>query len=378
MTLGPVFSDLDHITPANDASIEIGFRRPSPFLLEGLEVLVRKPGPSMIGTGPFMVAPDSSTLMRSNDSYYLGKPRITEIRIATYPTIRAAWAEMLRNNLDMLYEVGTDALDSLEVSNNVSVFTFTRRYQYLVALNSDAPTLRSPEVRRALGMAIDRQKLIQNALNGHGVVSSGPLWPRYWALDSASPSIGFNPQRAVEILAREGPGTAQSKRTLRFTCLVPPDAVNERIALELKRQFAAIGVDMLVQEAPQEEILQLEKSRKYEAVLIDGISGPSLLRPYQLWHSSGAVNPGGLGNATIDAAFDRVRRAENEPTYRKSVGQLQQAFIDDPPAIFLAWSVRARAVSKRFAVPAAEPGREILSTLRLWQPAVDEKRANRN
>ena len=38
--------------------------------------------------------------------------------------------------------------------------------------------------------------------------------------------------------------------------------------------------------------------------------------------------------------------------------------MDDPPAIFLAWSERARAVSNRFVVPPPEAGRDVLSTLR--------------
>ena len=51
------------------------------------------------------------------------------------------------------------------------------------------------------------------------------------------------------------------------------------------------------------------------------------------------------------------------PTYRAGVAAFQRAIVDDPPAIFLAWSERARAVSTRFDVP-VEPGRDILSTLR--------------
>ena len=33
---------------------------------------------------------------------------------------------------------------------------------------------------------------------------------------------------------------------LHFTCLVAPDTVNERLALVLKRQLEAVGVDMSV------------------------------------------------------------------------------------------------------------------------------------
>jgi len=80
----------------------------------------------------------------------------------------------------------------------------------------------------------------------------------------------------------------------------------------------------------------------------------------------------------VDAAFDRVSHAENEATYREAVSGLQHAFLDDPPAIFLAWSERVRAISKRFVVPSPEPGRDVMSTVRLWTPRNDERVANRN
>jgi len=79
----------------------------------------------------------------------------------------------------------------------------------------------------------------------------------------------------------------------------------------------------------------------------------------------------------IDTAFDRVRHAPDEERYRDSIRDLQQAFFDDPPAIFLAWSVRARAINKRFLVP-AEEGRDVLSTIRLWTPTGAARQASRN
>jgi hypothetical protein len=51
--------------------------------------------------------------------------------------------------------------------------------------------------------------------------------------------------------------------------------------------------------------------------------------------------------------------------------------VNDPPAIFLAWRDRARAVSSRFHV-VAEPGADVLFTLREWRPAVDARVASRN
>jgi ABC-type oligopeptide transport system substrate-binding subunit len=155
--------------------------------------------------------------------------------------------------------------------------------------------------------------------------------------------------------------------------------VDERIALEVKRQLAAAGIEMTVESVSQAEIHKRLIAGTYEAALLELVSGPTLLRPYIVWLSSSPFNPGHLGNATIDVALERAHNAATETDFRSAVVAVQQAFHDDPPAIFLAWSQRARAVSNSFVVPAPEPGRDILSTLRMWKPAKPvDGRTNRN
>jgi hypothetical protein len=51
--------------------------------------------------------------------------------------------------------------------------------------------------------------------------------------------------------------------------------------------------------------------------------------------------------------------------------------VNNPPAIFLAWRERARAVSSRFHV-VADPGADVLLTMREWQPAADARAARGN
>jgi len=237
---------------------------------------------------------------------------------------------------------------------------------------------KSKEIRRALNVAVDRDLIVRDALNGHGVSSSGPVWPRNYGFRADLPKFTTDIQSAASTFARSKGKDQSNQGSFHFTCLVPPDAVNERLALVLKQQLEAVGVDMSVEEAPMDRVFEAMKSGRFEATLIEGISGPTLLRPYQLWHSNGAFNPGGLGNVTVDAAFDRVRHAASDAEYTQAVAGLQQAFMDDPPGVFLAWSVRARAVSKRFSVPAPEPGRDIVATLPLWRLVTEAPRASRN
>jgi peptide/nickel transport system substrate-binding protein len=370
-TMGPAFSDVDGVSASGEHQIVIRLRRPSPFLLEALEVPVPKPGASLVGTGPFKVDnPQSPTEMRANDDYYLGKPTIGRIVVTNYPSVRAAWAEMLRGQLDMLYEVGGDALDSLEASSKISTFTFVRRYQYAVIMNNQSPIFRSKAFRQAVNFAIDREVIVRDGLNGHGVASTSPVWPYHYAFKPALARSGYDMKRAGQLLSDPTTPAVRS-----FTCLIRPDATIERIALIVKRQLQQVGIEMSIEQVASDQMIAAIKSGRYEAVLNEMISGPTLLRAYQLWHSNGFWN---YQSASIDAALDEIRYATSNDAYAAGVGRLQQAAIDDPPAAFLAWNERARAVSKNFVTVAVEEGRDIMLTLRQWKLAAGAVQASRN
>jgi len=372
--MGPPYSDVEYIKAASGSRIEIGLKRASPFLQEALDLQIRKPEDQPIGTGPFQTAEqDSLNELRANDDYYLGRPTIDRIVVTNYPSVRAAWAELLRDQIDMLYEVSADALESLTGATTVSVFSFTRPYQYVIVFNQKYPALQSLKIRRALNLAIDRDALVRDGLDGRGVPSSGPIWPQHWALTADLPGFKFAPGEAA--LEFSGVKSGRGSVALRFRCLVSPNY--ERLGLLVKRQLEMVGVEMEIEEATPDRVLQALSDGSFDAVFLDMVSGPSLFRTYQWWHSSGSFNPGSLGGGSIDVALDQIRYANSDDEYRRAVAGFQRAIVDNPPGIFLAWSERARAVSRRFEVP-VEPGRDILTTLRLWRPTTDLQYVGRN
>jgi peptide/nickel transport system substrate-binding protein len=367
-SMGQIASDIDRITAVDRASIEISFKRPSSFLLEALEGSIYR---GQFGTGPFV--PSGATELKANPGYYLGRPGIEHITLTAYPNVRAAWADLLRDRLDMLYEVGSDALQSLEGSKSVKTFTFVRHYQYVIAFNSRSPKLKSASARRALNEAVDRATVIREGLNGQGIASSGLIWPQHWAYNRDIPTFQYDPRRAAAELA-----SSRTANGLTFTCFVRPEATDERLALAVHQQLQAVGVAMNIEQASQERILQALKRREYDAVLFAPYSGPTIFHTYETWHSQGAINVTRIGNENLDRALDGVRSAGTDAEYKAAVSALQQQVQDDPPAIFLAWDQTTRAVSNRFVVATPEPGRDILSTLRLWKPSTDERHASRN
>jgi peptide/nickel transport system substrate-binding protein len=368
--MGPAFEDISDIAAASPLVIRITLRRPSPFVLEALETPVQEAGKSGIWTGPYIVTNSSTTSpeLRANADYYLGAPAIGRVTITPFPSVRTAWAELLRGNLDMLHEVNLDALDSLEAASDVAVYSYVRHYQYMIVFSPQARNLQSTEVRRELNAVIDRDAVVRDALNGHGVASTGPVPPRHWALQKNAPKFELRHDLAKQLAARH----------LRFTCLVPADSVYERVALAIKQQLAAASVDMTVQPVTQEQVVAMN-TNSFEAVLGDIVSGPTLFRLYRHWYSRIAPAPKPIASQAVDDALDRIRHAASDEQYRSGVSAFQQAMLDDPPAIFIAWGERARAVSKRFAVTAPDKQRDILNTLRLWRPnTTQQTTASRN
>jgi peptide/nickel transport system substrate-binding protein len=364
--LGPAIKDVAGIRAVSETQLEFTLKERSAFLIEGMEVPVERPGPSPIGTGAFFVTEAqgdrNQVEIRANEHYYGGKPFIDRIVIKPYGSVRSAWADMLRGDVDMLYEVGIDELDSLQPSSATKVFTFQRPYAYVAILNVQKPYLRDPGFRRQLNAAIDRETLIRTVLKGHGIPAVGPVSPNHWAYSTELPSFHYEPRPV--------------KTGRRFTCLFA-DASLERLALELQRQLRAVGIDLDLERTTLDKFLQRTQAGDFDAALADVLSGPNILRLYQFWHSGSPNNWAHFRSPAVDAALDSIRHAPDDGVYKNGVAAFQRAIIDDPPAIFLAWSERARAVSTRFKVP-VEPGRDVLSTLRLWRPVGDRRQASRN
>ena len=320
--MGPAFDDVDQIVAVDADQVRVDLRRRSQFLIEALETPIQKPGKAGVGTGPYVASATAAPAeLHANADYYLGPPAIDRITITPYPSVRTAWAELLRGNLDMLNEVNIDALDSLQSASDVAVFSYLRHYQYMIVFSAQAPNLQSAEVRRELNAAIDREAVVREALNGHGIPSTGPVPPQHWALDSVAPKLAFDRKLAKSLASRH----------LQFTCLVPTDSVYERMALVVKQQLAAASVEMRVEETSQEQILQATRNNNFEAVLLDPISGPTLFRSYRPFYSKVPFIPKPRGSALIDAALDQIRRAPSDAEYRAGVTAFQQAIIDDPP-----------------------------------------------
>ena len=148
--LGAVFEDVASIEASSEYEVRIKLRRPS-FIEEGLDFAVEKSGKLPIGTGAFYAVSNSGGQieMRAFPDYHRESPFIQNVQIKPYNSVRSAWADMLRGEIDAVYEVGVDAVDLLQPSSAARVISYQRSYAYMLLLNTEKDALRSGTVRKA-------------------------------------------------------------------------------------------------------------------------------------------------------------------------------------------------------------------------------------
>jgi peptide/nickel transport system substrate-binding protein len=372
--LYPSVTDVIAVEPDGDLQLVLDLSRPSAFLPEdlGLPLSIGSDG---VGTGAYRLVNRNAegVELEQFDQYYLGVPSIDRIVVRPSDNLRTSWTRLLRGEVDMVTDVPPEAVEFIR-NDDIDVISFARSYQFLLAFNSQRPPLNSPTVRRALNSAVNRPLLMANVLEGQGEPATGPIWPRHWAYDATVQPFGYDPRGAVSLLNAAGfrrldsdPSSIRPPARLRFTCLLPQDfSLLERIGLEVQKQLYDVGVDMQFEVVSIQDYDLRIRDGRFEAVLIDMSSGPTLARPHVFWGSARreGLHAFGYSNAEAGRLFELLRASTNEAVVRSAVARLQRVLLEDPPALFLAWNERARAVTRNFQV--GETGRDPLFTIWQW------------
>lgn len=375
----PSLRDVSTVSVDNELEILFDLARPSPMLPEDLTVPMNA-GPDAVGTGPYQVVQrDDELVLQRFDRYHGGTPSIERVIVRPFEQLRTTWASLLRGEVDMVYDVPADAVEFI-LNDDVQVVRVPRWYQFSVVFNSSKRPFQSPLVRRALNVAIDRTSVVERVLRGHGAPSTGPVWPNYWAYDATVGSYSYNPAQAASLLdaaglppASVGGSPNAPPARFRFTCLIPENfSVWERIALELQKDLFDVGVDMQFEIVAFEEFNRRIGEGDFEAVFLDLISGPSPSRFSIFWRSArtfeGVYNVFGYENADAEQAFESLRYATNDAAMRTLTQRLQRVMLEDPPALFIAWNERARALRREFVLP-EEANSDLIWTLHQWTRA---------
>lgn len=304
-----------------------------------------------IGTGPYkLVSHDDWSSHRAvarlvrHARYHLGHPAFDEFHIKVIADDEER-AEVLAEGGADLGHVKPPHVTLLR-SRGLRVYRMRTGAWRGMPMNLARPALADKRVRQAIDLAIDREAVVREALQGYGQAGYSPIPPASWAFRPAMNRKRYDPARAEKLLEEAGwkknAAGAREKdgQPLRLEIIVWKDEFFRRTAAQLiERQLGALGIQVrqhLVDGTTYNRLAE-NMEKKYDTY-IGGWGG--LLDPgdnlYKKYHSRGSQNRTGYRNAELDALLEQARstpqRSRAVPLYERIVRQITEDAVFLPVA----------------------------------------------
>ncbi|MBR9988771.1 MAG: hypothetical protein KFH98_03390 [Gemmatimonadetes bacterium] len=247
-----------------------------------------------------------------------------------------------------------------------------------VIWNGRVPPLDDARVRRALGMAINRQQIIDVLRAGFGTPAVGPIGPTHWAYDDSTEPLPYAPDSARALLAvagiedRNNDGILElpGGQPFEIELKVPAGSVINRDMGELVRgDLARIGVRITTRATDWGTLIGdfTHPDRRFQAFLL-GYEVDYRVNLYDLFHSGALGTPNqfaSYSNPRVDSLIDRVRLASTMDDARPVYAEIQRILRDEQPWSFLYYYPDLVLLSDRLQGVEMDD-RGVLMTIRDW------------
>lgn len=374
--LAALFSDLTVKTP-DPLTVEVTLPEPfAPFLsyasvgivprhlLGGLsaDALFEAPfNQRPVGSGPYRlesVGADAATLVAS-ETYHFGRPYIERIELRFYRDNAELIAALRDGELHgAFFRPGLSVADRSAIDEHRRfdrAALLTDNYT-LIYLNRQGPVFQDRKVRRALSLALDRDRLLTIALDGEGRAADSPIPKGLWGYFDTGAAPSYDPEQAELLLdeagwQRENGGTrTKAGETLHIALSTNDDTTRIDMAEAIADMWRAIGVDVSVEvEGASAFVQDRLLPRRFEAALFGIETGPDP-DEYAFWHSSqraeGGRNLADLADPDVDFALERGRKTTDLILRAQFYILFQRAYQEAFPAILLLQPARSYVTTK--------------------------------
>ena len=334
-----------------------------------------------VGSGPYKFdhltvenGQITGVVLTVSDKYYGQVPFVEQIVFRYYPTADQALAAYKAGEVLGISQITSNLFASACSDPNLSCYSSRMPRLSMVLFNlgnNDVAFFQDKNVRRALMAGLNRQWMVDNLLQGQGIVADSPLLPLTWAYYSGVEHIGFDPDTAIAELKTAGyvlppDGTVRAKDTvtLSFTMVYPDDALHAQLAQTIQQNWAAIGVEVKLQAVSYDSLFaDYLTPRTYQAALVDlDLSRSYDPDPYPFWHQAeitSGQNYSQWDNRTASEYLEQARVVADMNIRARLYRNFQVVFARELPALPLYYPIYTYGIDQRVqgvqAVPLFEP-----------------------
>jgi peptide/nickel transport system substrate-binding protein len=322
----------------------------------------RKP----IGMGPYIFKEwktNKRIVLVRNENYWGQKPEIKKIIFKIISDPAVSFQVLKKGELDFT------SLQPIQWVKQTTGEKFNQkfnRYKYLtpgynyIGWNNQHFIFKDKNIRRAMTMLIDREKILEKLKYDLGRSVSGPFFIEGNQYNQNIKPILFNPKEAIKLLEKAGwidhdnDGILDKDgKKFEFTFLFPNgSSFSERLSTILKEDLKKLGIIMNLEKMEWAAFLGKIEKKDFDATSL-GWSAGFEGDPYQVWHSSQAEIARGSNfisykNKKVDELIEKARIEFNEEKRNKIYHEIHRLINDDQPYTFLYSSYSLAVVAKRF------------------------------
>lgn len=288
------------------------------------------------GTGPFKLkewVPNTRTVLEKNPDYFIpGQPLLDEVIYQPIPDDTARSTAVRTGTVDFIEYAPPKDLELLRGDSNIVITGEGNNNVRFLAFNTTVKPFDNPKVRQAIAWAVDREAVLQAAVNGAGTpLYAGPFLPSFWP-GLQEPVFTRDLEKAKQLLAEAGyPDgfTAKLKNTPTYSFLG-----NAGIAVQ--EQLKEIGINFEIESLEWSVFLKDYLGKNFEAVVSGYSAFADPHTPLDGTYVTGRQNNFmSYSNPKFDELVaqgaqetDQAKRAE---IYREA----QRILLEDSPMVFL-------------------------------------------
>lgn len=288
-------------------------------------------GKAPVATGAYQVVsitPDAITL-KANPNYWGGEPKITNLIYRSAPELSSRIASLVSGDFDMAVDVPTDQFAAITGASNLDVVGGTIASIRVVKFDTRNPQLKDVRVRKALGLAIDKQAIVDTLWagkvdipHGHQLPSFGPL------VNPDRPAYRYDPDAAKKLLDEAG----YKGETIPYRIRVAAYGPELATAQVLIAMWQAIGVNIDMQ--IKENFGQL---MEYPGTGMRNGVDPILVNDplFGLWRSYDESQKDIWANQEFFDLGHKLESSLDPEERKKAFWRMMDIFDEDPPAFIL-------------------------------------------
>jgi len=212
--LGELVVGLKEVEIIDDYTVIVKFDEPNAMFLYNLTLLPMIPAEAFkekgtalfdnpVGTGAFTWGhwKHAQEIVLYKNPNYWGEPAHMD-KFVYFPImeISTRLAGVLTGEVDIVVDMSTDQIPTVESSDNVETVRFLAWDQIYIAPKIDKPPFTDKKFRQALSLSIDREDITKYILKGGSRVASGILMKGINGFDESKPSLKQDLEKAKQLL----------------------------------------------------------------------------------------------------------------------------------------------------------------------------------